>query len=78
MKKILKFKLVGGSIFKAINTWAIPGIEYTEEILNWTQAELKAINRKIRNIMTMYHALHHCSNADQLYMPRKKDRPGML
>ena len=47
-RKILKSKLNGGNIIKAINSWAVPVVRYTAGIIDWIQAELKDIDRKNR------------------------------
>uniref|UniRef100_A0A2D4LXB3 Uncharacterized protein n=1 Tax=Micrurus spixii TaxID=129469 RepID=A0A2D4LXB3_9SAUR len=75
--KILKSKLSGGNTIKAINIWAIPVIRYTSGIVDWTQAELQAMDKKTRKIMTM-NALHPHSEIDRLYLPRQIGGHGML
>lgn len=39
-KKSTKDKTEWGNTIKAIDTWAIPLIQYTTGIIDWTQAEL--------------------------------------
>ena len=58
MRKILKSKLNGGNIIKAINSWAVPVVRYTAGIMDWTQAELEDLDRKTRKLMSAHHALH--------------------
>ena len=36
VRKILKSKLNGGNIIKAINSWAVPVVRYTAGIIDWT------------------------------------------
>ena len=78
VRKILKSKLNGGNIFKAINNWAVPVIRYTAEIIDWTQAELEDLDRKTRKLMSVYHALHPQSDVDRIYLPRQADGRGLL
>ena len=69
VRKILKLKLNGGNIIKAINSWAVPVVRYTAGIIDWTQAELDDLDRKTRKLMSAYHALHPLSDVDRLYFP---------
>ena len=66
VRKILKSKLNDGNIIKAINTWVVPVVKYIAGIINWTQAELKDLNRKTRELMSAHHALHPQSNVYRL------------
>ena len=58
VRNILKSKLNGGNIIKAINRWAVPVIRYTAGIIDWTQAELEDLDRKTRKLMSAHHAQH--------------------
>jgi hypothetical protein len=78
VRKVLKSKLNGGNIIKAINSWAVPVIRYTAGVVDWTQAELKDLDRKTRKLMTANHALHPQSDVDRLYLPRKTGGRGLL
>ena len=60
-----------GNIIKAINSWAVPIVRYTAGIIDWTQAELKDLNRKNRKLMSAHYTLHPRSDADRLYLPRQ-------
>ena len=71
MRKILKPKLNGGNIIKAINSWAVPVVRNTAGIIDWTQAELEDLDRKTRKLMLAHHALYPQSDADRLYLPRQ-------
>ena len=78
MRKILKSKLNGGNIIKAINSWAVQVVRYTTRIIDWTQAELEDLNRKTRKLMSVHHALHPQSDVDRLYLPRQAGGRGLL
>ena len=41
----------------ALNSYAIPIMHYSAEILNWTQTELDDIHRKNRKLLTIYKGL---------------------
>ena len=77
LRKILKSKLNGGNIIKAMNTWATPVIRYTAGVINWTQAELADLDRKTRKLMTANGALHPKSDVDRLYLKRKEGGRGL-
>ena len=78
VRKILKSKLNGGHIIKAINSWALPVVRYTVGIIDWTQAELEDLDRKTRKVMSAHHALHPQSNVVRLFLPRQKGGRGLL
>ena len=78
VKKILKSKLNGGNIIKAINSWAVPVVRYTARIIDWIQAELEDLDRKTKKLMSAYHALHPQSDVDRLYLPRQAGGRGLL
>ena len=50
---ILKSKLNGRNKVTAINTWAVAIFRYGAEIIQWKTSELKDLDRKSRNTMTM-------------------------
>ena len=56
--KILKSKLNGGNIIKAINNWAVPVVRYTTGLIDWIQTEFEDLDRKTRKLMPAHHALH--------------------
>ena len=58
VRKILKSKLNGGNIIKAINRWAVPVIRYIAGIIDWTQNELEDLDRKTRKLMSAHHSRH--------------------
>ena len=41
-------------------------------LINWNKKEVQRIDRKTREMMTMYGALHPKSNIDRIYVPRDK------
>ena len=71
VRKLLKSKLNGGNIIKAINNWTVPVVRYTAGIIDWTQAKLEDLDRKIRKFLSALHALHPQSDVDRLSLPRQ-------
>ena len=78
VRKILKSKLNGGNIIKAINSRAVPVVRYTAGIIDWTQTELEDLDRKTRKLMSAHYALHPQSDVDKLYLPRQVGGRGLL
>ena len=77
LRKVLKSKLNGGNVIKAINTWAVSTIRYSAGILSWSKEEVKAIDRKTRKIMTMYGGHHPRADVDRLYVKRTEGGRGL-
>ena len=71
IRKVLKSKLNGGNLVRGVNTWAVSLLRYSAVFVSWRKSELQAIDRKTRNLFTIYEALHHKSDVDRLYIPRK-------
>ena len=44
---------------------------------DWTQDELKCIDRKTRKLITINRALHPRANASRLYLPRNEGGRGL-
>ena len=78
LKAILKSKLNSGNTVKAASTWAVPVIRYSAGIVDWKNAELQNMDRKIRKVLNMYQALHPRSNVDRLYLPCSEGGKGLL
>ena len=71
LRKVLKSKLIGGNLVCGVTTWAVSLLRYSAVFVSWKKSELQAIDRKTRNLFTIYEALHHKSDVDRLYIPRK-------
>ena len=54
VRNILKSKLNGGNIILAFNSRAVSIIRYGAGIISWTKMELEELDRRTRNLMTMY------------------------
>ena len=74
---ILKSKINGRNKITAINTWAVAVFRYGAAILQWKESELKNLDMKSREKMTMYGALHPKSDVDRLYVKRKEGGRGL-
>ena len=78
LKNVLKSKLNGGNLVRGVNTWAVSLIRYSAAFVSWRKSELQAIDRKTREMFTMYKALHPKSDVDRLYIPTKEGGRGLI
>ena len=70
LRTILKWKLNGGNIISSINSRAVLIIRYGAGIMGWTKAELQALDRKTRKMLTIYGAHHPKADVDRMYLKR--------
>ena len=78
LRKVLKSKLNGGNLVRAVNTWAVSLLRYSATFVSWRKSELQAIGRKTRKLFTIYGALHPKSDVDRLYIARKEGGRGLI
>lgn len=78
LKKVLNSLLSGGNKTRAFNGWVMPLLTYSFGILRWTQTELDALDRKVRQLLTYHRMLHPRSSVMRLYIPRKWGGRGFL
>ena len=78
IKKVLKSKLIGGNLVCGVNTWAVSLLRYSAAFVSWRKSELQAIDKKARKWFTIYGALHPKSDADRLYISRKRGGRGFI
>ena len=76
--RIVKSKRNGGNIISAINSRAVSIIRYGAGIIGWTKADLQALDRKTRKMLTMYGAHHPKADVDRLYLKRGEGGRGLL
>ena len=68
----------GGNSIQEVNTWAVSLLRYSAAFISWRKCELQAIDRKNRKLFTIYGGLHHKSDDDRLYIPRKDGGRGLI
>ena len=78
LRKVLKSKLNDGNLVRGLNTWAVSLLRYSAAFVSWMKSELQAIERKTRNLPTIYGALHPKSDVERLYIPTKKGGRGLI
>ena len=58
LRKVLKSNLNGGNLVQGVNTSEVSLLRYSAAFISWRKCELQAINRKTRNLFTIYGGLH--------------------
>ena len=78
IRNILNTELTGRNTADAVRTYAMPIMRYGFGILSWTKDELRAIDRKVRKILTKGKFHHPKSNLHRLYMSRDRGGRGLI
>ena len=78
VRLLLKTELNSKNRIQAINTLAIPVVQYSFSILNWNISDLQRMDRKTRKLLCCNRMLHPKSDVDRLYLPRSKGGRGLL
>ena len=76
-RKLLKAKRYNRNHIKNINTWAVPVVRYSGPFLKCIREELKQMDQRTRNLLTMHKALHLRDDTDWLYVSRKEGERGV-
>ncbi|KAI5731059.1 hypothetical protein M8J77_003985 [Diaphorina citri] len=71
MRLVLRTELNGKNKMEAINSLAVPVIDYSFGIIEWTQEELRKLNTKTRKCLTLFKMLHPRADVIRLYLPRR-------
>ena len=78
IRMVLKTELNSKNRIQAINSLAIPVVQYSFNIINWNISDLQRLDRKTRKLLTCSRMLHPKSDVDRLYLPRSKGGRGLL
>uniref|UniRef100_H3B0S5 Uncharacterized protein n=1 Tax=Latimeria chalumnae TaxID=7897 RepID=H3B0S5_LATCH len=73
VRKILKSKLSGENMIRAMNQYAVPVIGYTAGTVDWMQE----LDRKTRKQMNIHGMVHPRADTDRLYVKRKEGGKGL-
>ena len=73
LRLALKSQLNRKNKITAINAWTMIIFRYGTGILEWKESDLKDVDRKSRETMTIYGALYPKSDVDRLYVKRKRE-----
>ena len=75
---ILRTELNGRNKIEAINSLAVPVVQYSFGIIDWKISELKKIDTKTRKLLNMHKMLHPKADVERLYIPRKDGGRGLI
>ena len=78
IRNILKSQLNSKNIVNAINCRAISIIRYSAGIIKWNLSEIKELDRKTRELLTMHNMFHKRGDIDRLYVKRSERGRGMF
>ena len=78
VKSILRTEFNGRNKMEAINTLAVPVVQYSFGVIDWRISELKKIDTKTRKLLNMQKMLHPKADVERLYIPRKDGGRGLI
>ncbi|CAH3171077.1 unnamed protein product [Porites lobata] len=78
VRLILRTELNGRNKIEAINSLAVPVVQYSFGIIDWKISELKKIDTKTRKLLNIHKMLHPKADAERLYIPRKDGGRGLI
>jgi hypothetical protein len=76
IKSILKSKLNGNNLIKAVNTYAVPLLTYSFGVIKWSKTTLQNINIKTRVLFTKFSKHHTKSAIERFNLPRENGGRG--
>ena len=78
VRKVAQSKLNGGNLIQAVNTWGVSLVRYAGGIIEWTEQELRDLDRRTRKLLTMDGGLHPRDCVVRLYVARKEGGRGLI
>ena len=78
VRLILRSELNGKNKIEAINSLAIPVVQYSFGVIDWKYSELKKLDSKTTKILAMHGILHPKSDVDRIYIARKEGGRGLI
>ena len=78
VRLILITELNGRNKPEAVNSLAVPVVQYSFGIIVWNISELKKIDTKTRKLLNMHKMLHPKADVERLYIPRKDGGRGLI
>jgi hypothetical protein len=76
IKSILKSKLNGNNLIKAVNTYAVPLLTYSFGVIKWSKTNLQNINIQTRVRFTKFCKHHPKSAIERFNLPRENGGRG--
>ena len=78
VRLILRTELNERNKMEAINSLAVPVVQYSYGIIDWKISEIKKIDTKTRELLNMHKMLHPKADVEWLYLPRKDGGRGLI
>ena len=78
IRLVLKTELNSKNCIEAINTLAVPVVQYSFNIINWNLADLNRLDTKARELLTSNKMHHPKADVDRLYLPRSSGGRGII
>ncbi|WP_229833152.1 RNA-directed DNA polymerase [Streptomyces narbonensis] len=78
LTKLLRTKLNGRNMIKAINTFAVPVLTYSFGVVKWTKRELKELQARTNRLLTKYHYHHPKAASERVTLPRSAGGRGLI
>ena len=78
IRLVLKTELNSKNRIEAINTLAVPVVQYSFNIINWTLADLNRLDTKTCKLLTSNKMHHPKADVDRLYLPRSSGGRAMI
>ena len=75
---ILRTELNRKNKIEAVNSLAVPVVQYSFGIIDWKISEVKKIDTKTRKLLNMHKMLHPKADVERLYTPRKDGGRGLI
>lgn len=77
VRKILRTHLSARNKSLALGALAVPVLEYSFGIIDWTIDEIRVLDRKTRKLLTLHGMLHPREDVDRLYVRRAEGGRGL-
>ena len=78
VRLVLKTELNAANRFEVINTLAIPVVTYSFNIIDWKMSEIKRLDTKTRQLLSLSKMHHTKADVDRLYLPRNAGGRGLI
>ena len=77
LRLILQTELTSRNKVMAINSLAVPVVEYSFCLVEWTEQEILNMDRRTRKLLTMHHMMHPKADVHRLYVSRQQGGRGL-
>ena len=78
IRLVLRTELNSRNKITAVNSLAVPVVQYSFNVINWTLEDIRRLDRKTRKFLTMHHMHHPKADSDRIYLPRSNGGRGLI